>query len=114
MRWLDNITDSMDMNLSKLQETVKDKEAWCCHPQGREGTKQQQRLPSRTPMMVTGLSPSSCLTSLPRPPFQHIPSGTQAISLILQGCLVFPFNSLVFKVGPHSFVQILPHAYSED
>ena len=27
MRWLDNITDSMDMNLSKLQETVKDRDA---------------------------------------------------------------------------------------
>ena len=29
MRWLDSITDSVDMNLSKPQETVKDREAWC-------------------------------------------------------------------------------------
>ena len=53
MRWLDGITDSIGMSLSKLQEIVKDREA--CHAAVQEVTKSWTRLSDRSELIHTNI-----------------------------------------------------------
>ena len=87
MRWLDGLTDLMDMTLSKLRVIAKDREAWCATVHGgrRIGhgrvTEHRQQVKSRASGVETGLQPHSAGSHL----FQVAPpTQTPEFTLVLK------------------------------
>ena len=112
MRWLDGITNSMDMSLSKLQEMVKDREDWRATAFGVEKSQTRQSNWTATtclPWLTSaGLVRYTWLLSIALPRPGSCSAGSQGASGVSASPALLPDELLAYGVGSFALHSTLP------